>query len=209
MGMSDSSQLPSLTEDLLRLYELALSVGQKSGADETARHFTKILTERYNLTGASIWWKQTEYSGFQALSVLPRKLLRHDTAPDHDFLAQLAGEQGPIQLSPGNAEHRRLDQFFEVNNQYLAVFPIPHGGILFMWAALASIFSARMLNGLRPVIDNLGNAISGAMAHQQLRRSEADLNHQRGFLKTLVQTLPDLIWLKDPEGVYLACNSRF
>jgi PAS domain S-box-containing protein len=29
------------------------------------------------------------------------------------------------------------------------------------------------------------------------------------FLKALVQSLPDLVWLKDPDGVYLACNSRF
>ena len=35
------------------------------------------------------------------------------------------------------------------------------------------------------------------------------LERERGFLKTLVQTIPDLIWLKDPQGVYLACNPRF
>ncbi|WP_139379496.1 PAS domain S-box protein [Zoogloea sp. LCSB751] len=29
------------------------------------------------------------------------------------------------------------------------------------------------------------------------------------LLEALVRTLPDLVWLKDPEGVYLACNSRF
>jgi diguanylate cyclase (GGDEF)-like protein/PAS domain S-box-containing protein len=28
-------------------------------------------------------------------------------------------------------------------------------------------------------------------------------------LRTLVQTIPDLIWLKDTDGVYLLCNSRF
>ncbi len=35
------------------------------------------------------------------------------------------------------------------------------------------------------------------------------LEYERGLLKTLIQTLPDLVWLKDPDGVYLACNSRF
>ncbi|RVT83838.1 sensor domain-containing protein [Inhella crocodyli] len=29
------------------------------------------------------------------------------------------------------------------------------------------------------------------------------------FFRTLVRTLPDLVWIKDPEGVYLACNPRF
>jgi len=29
------------------------------------------------------------------------------------------------------------------------------------------------------------------------------------FLRTLLDTLPDLVWLKDPDGVYLECNQRF
>lgn len=36
-----------------------------------------------------------------------------------------------------------------------------------------------------------------------------ELAHQKGFLRTLIDTIPDLIWLKDPDGVYLACNPRF
>lgn len=40
-------------------------------------------------------------------------------------------------------------------------------------------------------------------------RAQADLETERGFLKTLVQTIPDLVWLKDADGVYLACNPRF
>lgn len=41
------------------------------------------------------------------------------------------------------------------------------------------------------------------------KRAEAALEQERSFFKTLVQTVPDLIWLKNPEGVYLACNPRF
>jgi PAS domain S-box-containing protein len=37
-------------------------------------------------------------------------------------------------------------------------------------------------------------------------RSEAE---QINLLRTLVGAIPDLIWLKDPEGVYLACNPMF
>ncbi len=40
------------------------------------------------------------------------------------------------------------------------------------------------------------------LAQEALRTSEA-------HLRTLVDTLPDLVWLKDPEGVYLSCNRRF
>jgi PAS domain S-box-containing protein len=33
--------------------------------------------------------------------------------------------------------------------------------------------------------------------------------NERAQLRALLDTLPDLVWLKDPEGVYLSCNKRF
>ncbi len=36
-----------------------------------------------------------------------------------------------------------------------------------------------------------------------------ELSKEVGFRKTIVQTLPDLVWLKDTQGVYLTCNERF
>ncbi len=41
------------------------------------------------------------------------------------------------------------------------------------------------------------------------QRTQTELERERGFLKTLIQTIPDLVWLKDPEGVYLTCNPVF
>jgi len=38
---------------------------------------------------------------------------------------------------------------------------------------------------------------------------EEALRNSRSLLSTLIRTIPDLVWLKDPEGVYLACNYRF
>ncbi len=39
--------------------------------------------------------------------------------------------------------------------------------------------------------------------------AEEQLIEGEARLQTLIQTLPDLIWLKDSKGVYLACNHRF
>lgn len=36
-----------------------------------------------------------------------------------------------------------------------------------------------------------------------------ELKSNRARLRALFDTLPDLVWLKDPDGVYLACNRRF
>ena len=41
------------------------------------------------------------------------------------------------------------------------------------------------------------------------KAAEAALRESKGRLHTLVQTIPDLIWLKDKDGVYLSCNTQF
>jgi len=41
------------------------------------------------------------------------------------------------------------------------------------------------------------------------KRMQRDLEDERTRLRTLVSTIPDLIWLKDMDGVYLACNPMF
>ncbi|MEZ5455391.1 MAG: EAL domain-containing protein [Lysobacteraceae bacterium] len=41
------------------------------------------------------------------------------------------------------------------------------------------------------------------------KQAEIALAQERQFLKSLLNTIPDLVWLKDPEGRYLACNPRF
>lgn len=40
------------------------------------------------------------------------------------------------------------------------------------------------------------------LVQEALRKSETHLN-------TLIRTIPDLVWLKDPDGVFLSCNQRF
>ncbi len=43
----------------------------------------------------------------------------------------------------------------------------------------------------------------------EMHMLEQELREKESRLRTLFQTLPDLIWLKDPDGVYLACNQTF
>lgn len=43
----------------------------------------------------------------------------------------------------------------------------------------------------------------------QRARMARDLAEKSGFLRLLMDTIPDPIWVKDPTGVYLSCNRRF
>ena len=42
-----------------------------------------------------------------------------------------------------------------------------------------------------------------------VRRPWQALDDERSRLATLLATIPDLVWLKDPQGIYLACNPAF
>ena len=54
-------------------------------------------------------------------------------------------------------------------------------------------------------------ARSASLASIAIERSRTRLNlaQSEAHLRTLVRTIPDLIWLKDAEGVYLTCNPSF
>ncbi len=41
------------------------------------------------------------------------------------------------------------------------------------------------------------------------KRAEERLRENQSRFRTLLDTIPDLIWLKDADGVYLACNATF
>ncbi len=42
-----------------------------------------------------------------------------------------------------------------------------------------------------------------------IRLTSDALKQSEARLRTLLDTLPDLVWLKNPQGIYLACNSTF
>ncbi|QEM69991.1 PAS domain S-box protein [Geobacter sp. FeAm09] len=49
------------------------------------------------------------------------------------------------------------------------------------------------------------------MAHDitALKQAQTILENERSRLRILIQTIPALVWMKDADGIYLICNSRF
>jgi diguanylate cyclase (GGDEF)-like protein/PAS domain S-box-containing protein len=207
--MTEPSHDNNVTEDLLRLYELALSVGQDLGPRKTSKNFLKVLLPRFNLTTASIWWSPEGEIQLAPLAAIPMvKLDKEKARQAAEALTPRLGEP-PCVYPPGHVCRANLCQSLDVPELPLAIYPFSSNGLLLMQSGTEGDLTIRMLNSLRPVMKILAASISGGFAHQNLRHSEEELQRQRGFLKTLIQTIPDLIWLKDPEGVYLACNERF
>lgn len=59
------------------------------------------------------------------------------------------------------------------------------------------------------VIDGLVVVGLALPALRKCKNTTCALNFERQQLQTLINTLPDLVWLKDINGVYLNCNQRF
>ena len=71
----------------------------------------------------------------------------------------------------------------------------------------------------KPIFDDFGNVI-GTFGYaidlsekinfqKQLEEANENLSIVSSKLKTVVAAIPDLIWLKDKDGIYLTCNTRF
>ncbi len=49
----------------------------------------------------------------------------------------------------------------------------------------------------------------GLRLRRTIRRKASEFDVEQRRLRTLIDTLPDLVWLKDPDGRFLGCNPRF
>jgi len=71
-----------------------------------------------------------------------------------------------------------------------------------------SIISVRVL-GSYIYYQNKPTLVGTIIDVTEQKQAEEKLIKSEALLRTLVDTIPDLIWLKDADGVYLQCNQRF
>lgn len=67
---------------------------------------------------------------------------------------------------------------------------------------------ARMV-GTNDQDGEFGDLLIAVLDISNLVRTEAELENERILLKTIIGTIPDMLWMKSAEGKYLACNPRF
>jgi len=69
-----------------------------------------------------------------------------------------------------------------------------------------------ILNYTAPIIDDSGDVEAAVVVNLDVTEriaAEEALAESEARLRALVDAIPDLIWLKDPRGIYLSCNPAF
>lgn len=61
-------------------------------------------------------------------------------------------------------------------------------------------------HNIRGTLETIARQIGGIVTRVQLRER---LYTNEARLRTVLDSIPDCVWLKDPQGVYLGCNTRF
>ncbi|HPU80140.1 PAS domain S-box protein [Accumulibacter sp.] len=135
-----------------------------------------------------------------------------DNRPSDELQKALA--EGPLQgtfasasttagdVSRIHAYHRSEKYGFTV------LVGIPQSHITGIWlkqSAIVALLLVAILIGLL-----LGTQLVSRRLADQLQISISEAREaERELLKTLIRSIPNLIWLKNAEGVYLACNREF
>ncbi len=224
----------SLSESARSLiHTLTLAIGHGTDAQTTARTFLATLVRHCPLDGAALWWRDTLASPDAPadLVLLATEPAQLDTAvrlPSSHGFWELIRKGTPVfsgaDTTPGNVSPRAL------NFSSCTLLPVAGAGILALYAPGAPHPESTFCEHLPTLTERLGQALHTAMLCSRLQRAEQQLQEQnrkltehkrisdlyashaasaRAQLHALFRSLPDLVWLKDPDGVYLACNQRF
>jgi len=119
----------------------------------------------------------------------------------------LLGSDGPLRFGPGAEFPLPPDvaEQFSIKS-FIGMALYPKGGKPWQFGlhqcSHARAWSDSEVRLLNEIGRRLTDGLTSWLTHRDLQQNE-------GRLRTLVQAIPDLIWLKNPDGVILSCNAQF
>ena len=218
----------SFTPDQILLYELSLSIGRSLDPHTVCHDFLKTLFSRKSLSEASVWWLEDgPCSELVLIDALPADPHREHRLPVAHPYCQviLSGDSRIVSVGAPDFAEFSATAGKDVPTGACALFPLRGQGLLVIHAPSPDLLSPFRLTPINELTDRLAVSILGSFAYARLLQSDIahrleipppasaspQISHSdaQPLLNALIKALPDLVWLKDPEGVYLACNNRF
>ena len=199
-----------VSADLAVLYELSLSIGNSLDLQSTSQDFLRLLVARCALEGAELWWQDADASDRHS-----GELILLDSAPPRPPNSSL---RLPATHALWKIIHDGKNGTFAGDGQHdsCCFFPLSKHGVLLLYPSPQAPLTVHFLDHLSDVLAKLACALQSATDYAQLKKAESVLraaapqqNASHVHWHALINNLPDLVWLKDGKGVYLACNKRF
>jgi len=218
--MSDA-RIDTVSQILL-LYELSLATGHSLDLEETCRGFVDVLMARKDLSYARVWINNPACTSeeitqdYRLVYAVPdmRAVVHRLPACDPMFRFS-AGESFRV-VTANDAEFSRVIQDRNVTGGACALFNLRNLGLLTLYTSRQEGFPLTEINQLRSVVDKFAISISGALAHRReriksaaLESAQHSLEQQAALLRSLIDSAPDLIFIKDHQSRYLGCNRAF
>ena len=121
-----------------------------------------------------------------------------------------SAEDVQIPLSMFNPRHSSA---LDLGSKAVAGFPVqlPSGvvGALFVSSAASGFFAADEVTLLVDICADMAYALEFAETLSSHVVVSVNLGQEQNLFETLVCTIPDLVWLKAKDGLYLYCNPAF
>ena len=153
------------------------------------------------LLSAAVWWLGIAHGDWLPRTFIAGEGLTGFKIGAEYLLAVLYGLAALLLYHEGVAQ-RRTDRLWLA----AAAWVLGLAELFFtLYADVTDVFN---------LLGHIYKAIAYMMIYRALfvagvRKPYQDLARERGYLQSLLETIPDLIWLKDPNGVYLSCNKTF
>nr|MBL8411011.1 PAS domain S-box protein [Dechloromonas sp.] len=200
------------------LYDLSLTIGGEVGIDSLLRKTLQRFLYHTGFPVGLVFVSDTA-GGHLAMAIGDHRLAgrsgtRFDLSP-----ALLAGE---VELLDDAAllVPLSLDQDY----RFCLRLPVDAQHVILLLAVAEPPTTLPLIHIFQPVLANLAKAITLCRNNERLTetlaadrddaRAElavalAQSERERAFLNCLNDAIPDLVWVKDPDGVYLSCNPPF
>ena len=218
----------SFSQDQLLLYELSLSIGKSLDAHSVCHSFLKTLCSRKNLIEASIWWPDSDTPDeLILLAAHPVETPRASRLTANHPFSRAIRHGAPYVLTHASPEYSELAAAIGRNApiETCILVPLDNRGLLALYAPTATELSTFRTDAAIDIVERLSIAIQGGLSHARLKqierasRPDGETSVQAAttsnpqdpppLLRALVQSMPDLVWIKDENGRFLACNKRF
>mgnify|MGYP003591013565 CR=1 FL=1 len=188
-----------------RLLDLSLAIGSSLDPDTVTRDFLNALRALPGCSEAAIWWPSpetpAEHPLHQAASTGRARFLTRDDVAFAGFVDSFDALHGKAGTD-------------DAAIAAMALFPLDRQGMLAIFSTDDAVFEPFRHPVFDTLCQRLAIAWQGATAHTRLNRPpgappspDAALSYDH--LARLLRSTPDLVWLKDTEGKYLACSDRY